>query len=139
MELIHTAILAIDAALCSLIWIVQVVVYPSFSHVDSNRFARWHELYTRRMGYIVAPLMIAQLVLSVVLVAQKASVYSLLHAVGVVLTWLVTFLISVPIHNNLGRSGNRQTQLNKLVRTNWIRTILWSVTFLSSYIYLNTA
>ncbi len=42
-----------------------------------------------------------------------------------VVTWSVTFLISVPRHNELV-SGFSEASHRSLCRTNWIRTIAWT-------------
>ena len=40
--------------------------------------------------------------------------------------WLVTFFISVPLHNKLGQARHEQI-IQKLIGTNWIRTLLWTL------------
>jgi hypothetical protein len=42
----------------------------------------------------------------------------------VIILWLVTFIFSVPLHNKL-LQGKDHLHIQKLVRTNWIRTLLW--------------
>ncbi len=46
-----------------------------------------------------------------------------------VLIWLATFILSVPCHRQLQKSGKDLSTINRLVATNWIRTILWSLLF----------
>lgn len=134
MEALQTTALAVDAALFSLIWIVQTVVYPSFVHIEASSFKSWHKGYTQRMGYIVAPLMIAQLGLSLSLLASQSSFQNGLHACGAAATWLVTFLVSVPLHRHLERQGKQQNTIRKLVLSNWIRTTLWTLLFAQSLV-----
>ena len=43
----------------------------------------------------------------------------------VLLIWLSTFLIQVPLHNALSKEKNTE-KLSKLIFSNWIRTILWT-------------
>lgn len=51
---------------------------------------------------------------------------SLFMAALVALIWLSTFLIQVPIHQQLAK-GKDLGLIDRLVRTNWIRTILWTL------------
>lgn len=53
--------LLLDFGLVVLIWIVQLVIYPSLCYYQDKDLAKWHKIYTQRIGVIVGPLMIAQL------------------------------------------------------------------------------
>jgi hypothetical protein len=57
-EIIH---LAVTWALIGLIWLVQVVIYPQFGAVGRLEFGAYHADYTRRISWIVGPLMVAEL------------------------------------------------------------------------------
>lgn len=46
-----------------------------------------------------------------------------------VVAWMVTFLISVPLHNRLSSAADPQT-IALLISTNWIRTVAWSIKLL---------
>ncbi|MBU3984539.1 MAG: hypothetical protein KJ985_13980, partial [Proteobacteria bacterium] len=50
--------------------------------------------------------------------------------VPIVLIWLATFSLSVPCHRQLQNHGKVLSTINRLVVTNWIRTLLWSLLFL---------
>ena len=60
-ELIHEHILAIDFGMFVLIWLVQLIIYPVLDEVSIEKFSKWHEIYCRRIAFVVLPLMIAQL------------------------------------------------------------------------------
>ena len=51
--------------------------------------------------------------------------FFLLSMILLIIIWLSTFFIQVPIHNKL--LDEPSNYLTKLVRTNWIRTVLWTV------------
>ncbi len=56
----------------------------------------------------------------------------------VLLIWISTFLLSVPNHAKLAK-GKDDTHINRLINTNWIRTVLWTVKAgLSLYILLTS-
>ena len=48
--------------------------------------------------------------------------------------WLSTLFLSVPIHSELGH-GQDQNKIDRLVKTNWPRTILWSLRLIILTIY----
>ena len=51
---------------------------------------------------------------------------AVISTVLVVIVWSSTFLLQVPIHNRL-MSGKKEMLIRRLVATNWIRTIAWSL------------
>lgn len=119
----------IDWSMFVVIWLVQLVVYPGFRHVEKSRFVDWHSRYLKLMGYIVAPLMIGQLGFAI-WNAFKAQQWmsSETHYLGLVaLTWILTFRMVVPIHDNLQDRGKESALIRQLVLANWPRTVLWSV------------
>ena len=132
-EFIHEHILAIDFALFILIWLVQLVIYPVFHFVSERDFSTWHKIYCKRIAYFVLPLMIAQLFESLAACFFVGTWIEWIKLILIILVWLVTFLISAPCHNKLSKFGKDMIVISKLVLTNWIRTILWSMITLVSY------
>lgn len=130
-------LLAVSWALVGLIWTIQLVHYPSFAYVDPNEFTTFHQHHTTSITMIVLPLMIAELGLSAYLAYQYNFHWHYLLPLLVVLAiWGSTFFISVPIHNLLATLKD-EVNIQKLVDTNWIRTVLWSLkSLLITYLYL---
>ncbi len=119
--------MAISWGLLLLIWLVQVIIYPGFSRIPSENFVTYHRWYAVRISVIVIPLMICELIITVAwLCSDNYSFISLISAFLVVVIWLSTFVLQVPIHNRL-RSGKNEAGIRRLVTTNWIRTIAWSI------------
>lgn len=113
--------------LCGLIWLVQLVHYPSFHFADEARFKEFHTFHSQRISIIVIPVMIIELITSGVLWWNYPA--SNLYSIGfylVILIWASTAIFSVPTHNKL-QDGKNTTVINSLVNTNWIRTILWTL------------
>ena len=65
--------LLVDFGLVVLIWIVQLIIYPSFLYYNSNTLSKWHKTYTGRITTIVAPLMIAQIAIAAYLLLTKGT------------------------------------------------------------------
>lgn len=130
MDTQQTFTLVTDTGLLVLIWIVQVAAYPSFRYVDQKDFAACHRNYTRKMGFIAGPLMIAQLSLAGLNVwTDPQSLHAVRHLTLVIGSWIVTFAVSVRLHNKLQTLGKHMPTIDTLVSTNWIRTAIWTATF----------
>ncbi len=116
-----------SCALAGLIWFVQIVHYPLLRQVGAGEFAAYHAAHTRRTTLVVAPLMLAEAFAALVLVvASPGSATPLAGLALVALIWASTFLVQVPIHNRLARVS-RPGDFTRLVRTNVIRTLLWTL------------
>ncbi len=122
----------VSFGLAVLIWLVQVVIYPAFAWIDPDRFIRWHAGYTRAVTGIVAPLMLAQVALVGWLVVARPSPQVCLAAVTVAVAWIATFTLAVPAHDRLQANGLDGVVVDRLVATNWIRTVAWTLAFLST-------
>ena len=127
-ELILILNLTATFMLCGLIWTVQLVHYPSFHFFEKADFETHMASHKFRISFIVVPLMLMELITSAILGFYADSLI-FLHQVGfviVVAIWLITFLVQVPLHNSIS-SGYRENSVTKLVRTNSVRTVLWSL------------
>jgi hypothetical protein len=108
----------VSASLFILIWIIQILHYPSFLFVDKTQFQSFELFHTKRITFIVAPLMILELIIGILN-------FHVITTGIIVLIWLSTFFIQIPCHDKL-KLGYDQQIIEKLIRTNWIRTILWT-------------
>lgn len=130
MNLVLVAHAFVTVALVGLIWTVQIVHYPLFARVGSDAFPAYEAEHGRRMTVLVAPFMLAEAALAIAIFVQPAGAAPRWLAwIGlglVVIAWMVTFLVSVPCHARLARGFDVATH-RRLVRTNWIRTAVWTV------------
>ena len=129
MTLIEASRLA-SFGLVVLIWLVQVIIYPAFAEIAPDRFARWHSGYTRAVTWIVMPLMLGQVVLIGWLLFARPGPWAFLATGMVAVAWVATFTLSVPAHEKLRAGGLDGGVVRRLVATNWIRTVAWSLAFL---------
>jgi hypothetical protein len=116
----------VSSILVGLIWVVQLILYPAFLFIDDASFGKFHDFHTRNIGLIVVPLMLSELILGFYLLLLKgtSNLPYILNMGLVCIIWLSTFYIQVPLHRKL-RSKNKVV-INKLIKSNWIRTIAWS-------------
>lgn len=120
-------------ALFGLIWCVQLVHYPFFLRADKINFVEHIGFHKHRISIIVIPLMTIELGTSGILAFQfpQFTGWNIFGFAVVILIWLVTFFVQVPLHDHLS-DGYDESAVQKLIKTNWIRTLLWSAKSFSS-------
>jgi len=113
-----------------IIWFVQVVHYPLLAQAVRENFPQIGNTHATLTGYVVAPLMILELATSLYLAAFTTnSLFQVPFGIGaglVLLIWGSTFFVQVPILKRL-LAGFSDAEHQKLVNTNWVRTILWTL------------
>ena len=116
--------------LTGLIWVVQIVHYPLFAYVGEGDFCEYERQHARRITWLVGPLMVleaaAALGLFLLLDTGVARMCTGLGVLLLLVVWGSTAFLQVPCHTRLSRGFDGLT-LRRLVRTNWIRTAVWSV------------
>ena len=114
----------LNSILVGIILITQFVNYPLFKKIDQN-FEIIHKEYTTKMGYVVAPIMVleAVTVFSMYIYYPKSNELVFITCLTIII-WLSTFLIQVPIHKTISFKKDSK-KINKLISTNYIRTISW--------------
>ena len=112
-----------------LIWIVQLVHYPTFKYLDRTKFGEYEKFHGRKITYLVAPVMLFELASGLFLFYQWKNVYfwpMLINIILLGLIWIVTLFISKRYHQKILKRFDLNL-LHKLIRINWIRTIIWSI------------
>jgi len=125
-ESIH---LAATAGFCTLLWVVQVVVYPQMARVRAEDFAAYHARHMRAITWIVAPLFFAEGLGAAALCWVGWGAAPVVHFMSVGLfaaNSMVTFLWFVPAHQRLAAKGHDPALLARLVNMNGWRTALSS-------------
>ncbi|WP_229370127.1 hypothetical protein [Fibrivirga algicola] len=120
----------VDFGLVILIWLVQLIIYPGFRYCSPSSLAIWHPTYSNLITLIVGPLMLAQVALIGRETYLNASWITVSSAGLVALMWVATAFVSVPIHNAIAAGDTSTATLARLVDTNWIRTIGWTILFI---------
>lgn len=125
-----------DSGLLVLIWLVQFIIYPSFRYTREKEFIAWHGRYTALIGLIVTPLMILQAGVEVACLLEQEPRWQ--RILLIVIVWSATFSLSVPCHSRLHRAGKNLIIIKRLVTSNWIRTLCWSLLFLETIFISNS-
>ena len=123
---------AVTWALVGLIWTIQLVHYPLLAGIAVEAYPRWQRLHMTRITAVVGPLMIVEGFTAAMLLllawrdGPRALVpWALAGGLLLVLVWLSTALLQAPAHGRL-TAGFDPALHRWLVRTNWLRTLLWS-------------
>ncbi|MEM9981871.1 MAG: hypothetical protein AAF734_05200 [Bacteroidota bacterium] len=124
--------LLFDAGLFVLIWMVQLVVYPSFQYYTKENLLIWHQKYTGQITFIVMPLMLGELIIATLQVFYTPSFYAISTLLMIGIIWANTFFQAIPLHKKIDQQFEAQLSVKKLIRLNWLRTFLWSLVFLMS-------
>ena len=122
--------LLLDFGLLVLIWLVQLIIYPGFKYVEPQLFIFYHRYYTKCISCIVIPLMLGQVLSHVLKNITGPSILRLISIAMIAMCWLVTFCFSVPCHEKLSKDGKNESVIERLILTNWLRTIAWNSVFL---------
>lgn len=119
-----------SGAMGGLIWFVQIVHYPLFARVTGAGDREYAAEHQRRTAWVVIPFMLVEGVVATLLaIAPPPGVPRAAAVVGlglVLLVWLSTAAVQMPLHGRLGREGHAPAVVAALVRSNWPRTVLWT-------------
>lgn len=116
-----------DAGLLVLIWMVQLIVYPSFLFYENKQLEIWHATYVKRISFIVIPLMFGQTFVAGYQLYQQISMYTIGSILLILSVWVLTFALFVPRHNAISNNSYTHDILNELVSLNWYRTVVWTL------------
>ncbi|ETW99929.1 MAG: hypothetical protein ETSY1_13155 [Candidatus Entotheonella factor] len=121
--------MASTLVMVGVIWFVQIVHYPLFSQVGEAAFSLYETQHTRLTTYVVAPAMLIELVTGLWLLwpgVTKVLPVQVWLGIGLLaIVWLSTMFVQVPLHNLLTQGFDAAAH-DKLVSTNWLRTLAWS-------------
>ncbi|MBC7457339.1 MAG: hypothetical protein H7235_03615 [Bdellovibrionaceae bacterium] len=110
-----------------LIWIIQLLHYPSYHYIKVDQFSAYQRFHTNQITYIVGPIMLVEVLSGVYLAfINDWSAPLTLNLAGLSIIWLSTWYCSIPAHNKLSAGFNHKT-ISYLVNTNWIRTLTWTL------------
>ena len=123
-----------------IIWLIQVIHYPLFKLVGSDTFDNCHKFHIQKTTLVIAAPMILELLTGLYLIfgdeAYRNNFVFITAYIILIFIWVSTFLISVPKHNKLSKGFN-DLEVSALIKTNWIRTIAWSIRAICLFYLLN--
>ncbi len=117
------------AYMTGLIFTVQQVHYPSFLWIAPERIPDFETFHSSRMIWITAPIMALELLSSVALFWTSnriSQAYTLINIISVLVLWMLTLLVSMPIHRKL-KNNYSQKNIEFLISSNRPRALLWAM------------
>lgn len=111
-----------SAAMTGVVWMVQLAVYPLFAKIGEQEFDDYHRYYMRRVSFVIMPLMALEALTCTAcfFLGDKLALLAPSILFGIICA--STALIQVPQHQTLTLE-----RVPALVRSNWIRTLAWSI------------
>ena len=129
-NLILVANLVSTSYMVGLIWMVQVVHYPLFAKVGTEHYESYQISHQSLTTLVVGPPMLVELLTAVLMIWYRPAIvpiWSIYVALGLlVIVWASTAFLQVPCHEKL-TSGFDASVHSRLVVSNWIRTVAWTV------------
>ena len=124
-EYIH---LISTSMMVAIIWIVQILHYPTFKLIDQKKYEEFQDFHMKRISYIIIPIMLVELSSGVIVLIIDSSLYTPfgVSLVLLIFIWILTALLFSKVHAYLLK-GYDEDSINKLIDLNWIRTIFWTV------------
>tara|TARA_B000000475_G_C15848538_1_gene387048 strand:- start:125 stop:499 length:375 start_codon:yes stop_codon:yes gene_type:complete len=112
----------------AIIWIVQILHYPTFKFIDQKRYEEFQDFHMKRISYIIIPIMLVELSSGVIVLIIDSSLYTPfgVSLMLLIFIWILTALLFSKVHAYLLK-GYDEDSINKLIDLNWIRTIFWTV------------
>jgi hypothetical protein len=120
-----------------LIWVVQLVHYPSFRYVPEKEFQDFSLFHTTKITIIVMPAMLLELASALLISVMTPSIFLWINLALNISLFALTFFLSVPLHSKLAE-GKNDDAIERLVKTNWPRTLIWTFrTVLLSWVIIS--
>jgi len=112
-----------------IIWYVQLIAYPQFRMVSVHDWIPFEKNHTRRSFWLIAPLFVIEtlgLVGISIYYGTTSPILLIGSAVFYLTAYIATFTIHMPLHRLLSTS-HQSKWIERLISTNWIRTIAWTL------------
>ena len=125
------------SVMVGVIWVIQLVHYPSFHFVELKQYTTFQRFHMSRISYVVIPAMLTELftLILIVISMDKIDILVAASAILLIFIWLMTAVFFSGVHQKL-TLGYDQTVVDKLVKLNWGRTLLWTLRLLLISIYM---
>ncbi len=120
----------VTCAMGGIMWFVQLAYYPNLAAVGRESVVDYQRAHIRRITGIAWTMLVIELATAMGLVfvspAQVPRAIVLTNAALVVAIWLSTWFVQVPLHKVLEQGWDDGAHA-RLVRTNWFRTIVYTL------------
>lgn len=120
----------VTCVMAGIMWFVQIVYYPNLAVVGRDSFVFYQQEHVRRVTVIAWTMLFLELISGIVLVCLRHAPWIwaglLVNIVLLLGIWWSTFFVQVPLHHLLEQGWDEAAHA-RLVRTNWFRTVVYTV------------
>ena len=119
--------LVFTCIMVGVIWVIQLVHYPSFHFIDSSKYRSFQDFHMQKISFIVVPAMVLELAsgLIVLYLNFREAILVFISMIMLIAIWIITAVFFVNLHGKLTLGYDKLT-VNSLVKINWLRTGLWT-------------
>ena len=114
------------SVMVGVIWVIQLLHYPSFHFINENKYIEFQHFHMRRISFIVIPVMLIELASALLLSYFFRSSLTIILLAILLGIWAITFIFFTNMHQKL-TNGYDHSTVDRLVQINWSRTALWSL------------
>lgn len=123
--------------MCGICWFVQIVHYPLFLAIRKEDFPVY-EQKNFVTAYVTVPTMVVEMLTGLYLLYQHQGSLQYLNLGLLGIIALSTVIFQVPMHLQLMKEVNVPL-IHRLIKTNWIRTIAWTIRAVILFQLMNLA
>lgn len=125
-ELLLKVNLLSTSVMAGVIWIIQLLHYPSFHFINEKNYIEFQHFHMQRISFIVVPVMLIELASALLIAYFFESSLTIILLAFVLGIWAITFIFFTNMHQKL-TNGYDHSIVDRLVQINWSRTALWSL------------
>ena len=125
-ELLLKVNLLSTTVMVGVIWVIQLLHYPSFHFINEKKYIEFQHFHMQRISFIVIPVMLIELGSALLLSYFFRSSLTIVLLALLLGIWGITFIFFTNMHQKL-TNGYDRANVDSLVKINWSRTALWSL------------
>jgi len=125
-ELLLKVNLLSTSVMVGVIWVIQLLHYPSFHFINEKNYIEFQHFHMQRISFIVIPVMLIELASALLLSYFFRSSLTIILLALLLGIWGITFIFFTNMHQKL-TNGYDRANVDSLVKINWSRTALWSL------------
>ena len=114
------------SVMVGVIWVIQLLHYPSFHFINEKKYIEFQHFHMRRISFIVIPVMLIELASALLLSYFFRSSLTIILLAILLGIWGITFIFFTNMHQKL-TNGYDPSIVDRLVQINWSRTALWTL------------
>ena len=130
----------VTLTMVGIMWSVQLLVYPQFRSVPVDGFVPYVTDHSTKIVQVLALFAPLEVLLALLLFVLRPSGVSGAAALAggllLVVLWVATGFYYAPLHGELQSGGYDEALIERLIVTNWFRTVLWSARGVLSLTFL---